>query len=158
MKEAAEERKMRGSDLAEAMASAVDRMVNAREGTGALDRAIEPLRRSSERMPRSTWRPTVQRCLCGTFRKKDVLPDFPEWRCRASMRKCCRPDSGRFSLCFLLHSFSVQGFEEARAVSRNARARPAAPPTCSPFLCFEANRHRHLFAALFVASQLAVRL
>ena len=32
---------MRGSDLAEAMASAVDRMVNAREGTGALDRAIE---------------------------------------------------------------------------------------------------------------------
>ena len=41
MKEAAEERKMRGSDLAEAMASAVDRMVNAREGTGALDRAIE---------------------------------------------------------------------------------------------------------------------
>ena len=32
---------MRGSDLAEAMASAVDRIVNAREGTGALDRAIE---------------------------------------------------------------------------------------------------------------------
>ena len=32
---------MRGSDLAEAMASAVDRLVNAREGTGALDRAIE---------------------------------------------------------------------------------------------------------------------
>ena len=32
---------MRGSDLVEAMASAVDRMVNAREGTGALDRAIE---------------------------------------------------------------------------------------------------------------------
>ena len=32
---------MRGSDLAEAMASAVDRLVNAREGSGALDRAIE---------------------------------------------------------------------------------------------------------------------
>ena len=32
---------MRGSDLAEAMASAVDRIVSAREGTGALDRAIE---------------------------------------------------------------------------------------------------------------------
>ena len=32
---------MRGSDLAEAMASAVDRLVNAREGTSALDRAIE---------------------------------------------------------------------------------------------------------------------
>ena len=32
---------MRGSDLAEAMASAVDQIVSAREGTGALDRAIE---------------------------------------------------------------------------------------------------------------------
>ena len=32
---------MRGSDLAEAMASAVDRIVSACEGTGALDRAIE---------------------------------------------------------------------------------------------------------------------
>jgi hypothetical protein len=32
---------MRGADPAEAMASAVDRIVSAREGTGALDRAIE---------------------------------------------------------------------------------------------------------------------
>ena len=32
---------MRGLDLAEAMASAVDRIASAREGTGALDRAIE---------------------------------------------------------------------------------------------------------------------
>ena len=32
---------MRGSDLAEAMASAVDRIVCAREGTDALDRVIE---------------------------------------------------------------------------------------------------------------------
>ena len=32
---------MRGSDLAEGMALAVDRIVSAREGTGALDRAIE---------------------------------------------------------------------------------------------------------------------
>ena len=32
---------MRGSELAEAVASAVDRIVSAREGTGALDRAIE---------------------------------------------------------------------------------------------------------------------
>ena len=32
---------MRGSDLAEAMALAVDRIVSAREGTGALDRAIK---------------------------------------------------------------------------------------------------------------------
>ena len=34
---------MRGSELAEAMAVAVDRLVNAREGTGALDRAIESI-------------------------------------------------------------------------------------------------------------------
>jgi hypothetical protein len=33
--------KMRGADLAEAMASAVDRIMSAREGAGALDRAIE---------------------------------------------------------------------------------------------------------------------
>ena len=41
MKPAGEEQEMRGSDLAEAMASAVDRLVNAREGSSALDRAIE---------------------------------------------------------------------------------------------------------------------
>ena len=34
---------MRGPDLAEAMASAVDRIVSAHEGTGALDRAIEAI-------------------------------------------------------------------------------------------------------------------
>ena len=32
---------MRGSELAEAMAVAVDRLVSAREGASALDRAIE---------------------------------------------------------------------------------------------------------------------
>ena len=41
VKQAAEEQEMRGSDLVEAMALAMDRIVNAREGTGALDRAIE---------------------------------------------------------------------------------------------------------------------
>ena len=34
---------MRGSELAEAMASAVDRLVSAREGIGALNRAIEAI-------------------------------------------------------------------------------------------------------------------
>ena len=34
---------MRGSELAEAMASAVDRIVSAREGTSALDRAIKAI-------------------------------------------------------------------------------------------------------------------
>ena len=41
VKQAAEEQEMKGSDLAEAMASAVNRIVSAREGTSALDRAIE---------------------------------------------------------------------------------------------------------------------
>ena len=36
-------RKMRRSELAKAMASAIDRIVSAREGTGALDRAIEAI-------------------------------------------------------------------------------------------------------------------
>ena len=53
------------------------------------------------------------------------------------------------SLCFLLHRSLLQGFEEARAVSRTVRVRLAAPPTCSPVLCVEANRDRHLSAALF---------
>ena len=34
---------MRGSELAEALASAVDRIVSALEGKGALDRAIEAI-------------------------------------------------------------------------------------------------------------------
>ena len=34
---------MRGTELAEAMVAAVDRMVSAREGTGALHRAIESI-------------------------------------------------------------------------------------------------------------------
>ena len=43
MKKAAEECKMRGSELAEAVATAVDQIVSAREGTGTLDRAIEAI-------------------------------------------------------------------------------------------------------------------
>ena len=34
---------MRGSEVAEVMAVAVDRIVNAREGVGSLDRAIETI-------------------------------------------------------------------------------------------------------------------
>ena len=34
---------MRGSDLAEAMATTMDRVVSAREGASALDRAIEAI-------------------------------------------------------------------------------------------------------------------
>ena len=35
--------KMRGTELVEAMAATVDRLVSVREGTGALDRAIESI-------------------------------------------------------------------------------------------------------------------
>ena len=37
---------MRGTELVEAMAVAVDRLVSAREGTGALDRAVESIFRA----------------------------------------------------------------------------------------------------------------
>ena len=57
---------------------------------------------------------------------------------RVERRKCCRTDFGAslsvLALCFLLHSFPLQGFEEARAASRIVRVRPAAPPTCSCFV------------------------
>ena len=48
-------------------------------------------------------------------------------------RSAAEPISDASLSDFLLHSFPVQGFEEARAVSRIARVRPAAPPTCSLF-------------------------
>ena len=73
---------------------------------------------------------------------------------RVERTKCCRTDFGA-SLSvlalsvFLLHRFLLQGVEEARAVSRIVHVRPAAPPTCFPVLCVEANRDRHLSAALF---------
>ena len=41
MKRVAKELKMRGSELVEAMATTMDRIVNDLERTGALDRAIE---------------------------------------------------------------------------------------------------------------------
>ena len=56
---------MRGSDLAEAMALAVDRIVSVCEGTVALDRAIEAvvgtIGGSVGRTPQATWRPTELR-------------------------------------------------------------------------------------------------
>ena len=55
---------MRGPDLAEAMASAVDRIVSAHEGTpliGLLRRLSVRSASSVGRMPRATWRPTELR-------------------------------------------------------------------------------------------------
>ena len=54
-----------------------------------------------------------------------------------------------FSLCFLLHRFLLQGFVEARAVSRNAPSASCSTSDLFPFSYVVANRHRHLFAALF---------
>ena len=73
---------------------------------------------------------------------------------RAERTKCRRTDSELLSL--LVRSLSsapsrtCAGFEEARAVRGTPRVRPAAPPTCFPFLCDATRRDRHLFAALFV--------
>ena len=60
---------MRGSDLAEAMASAVDRIVSAREGTGALDRAIEAIV-----------------CMIGRFSGKDAMSYLASYRAEMLMR------------------------------------------------------------------------
>ena len=69
MKQAAEEQKMRGSDLAKAMASAVDRIVSAREGTGALARAIEAVVGT-----------------IGRFREKDATRYLASYRAEMLMR------------------------------------------------------------------------
>ena len=70
---------------------------------------------------------------------------------RAERTKCCRTVFGHFSLCFspLLHSSFLCRFSGRLALLRGT-------PVCfrqhlrpAPFLCVEANRHRHLFAALF---------
>ena len=60
--------------------------------------------------------------------------------------KCCWTVTGRFSSS-ILHSFFRAGFWEARAVLRNARVLPAAPP--SYLFRAQTSRHRHLFAGLF---------
>ena len=65
---------------------------------------------------------------------------------RVERTKCCRSDSGRFSV-FCCIAFCA-GF---RGGSRCLEDRPSASGSTSaqlPFLCVEADRHRHLFAAL----------
>ena len=60
---------MRGSELAEAMASTVDWIVSVREGTGALDRAIEAIVGA-----------------IGRFRGKDVTSYLEAYRAEMVMR------------------------------------------------------------------------
>ena len=71
---------------------------------------------------------------------------------RVERTKRCRTDSGRFSLC------SPSTFCSIAFLCRFSRRLLLfrGTPECvrqhlrpAPFLCVEANRHRHLFAALF---------
>jgi hypothetical protein len=66
---------MRGADLAEAMASAVDRIVSAREGAGALDRAIEAVVGSIGRFGGKD-----ATSYLGAYRAEMVMRDIPEDR------------------------------------------------------------------------------
>ena len=78
---------MRGSDLAEAMASTVDRIVSAREGTGALDRVIEAIVGTIGRFGGKDATSYLE-----AYRAEMVMRDILEdrWRCWASTRRCSR--------------------------------------------------------------------
>ena len=62
---------MRGSNLAEAMASAVDRIVSACEGTGALEAVVGTIGRFSERDATS---------YLASYRVEMLMRDIPEER------------------------------------------------------------------------------
>ena len=66
---------MRGLDLAEAMASAMDRIVSAREGTGALDRAIEAVVGTIGRFSGKDATSYLE-----AYRAEMVMRDIPEER------------------------------------------------------------------------------
>jgi hypothetical protein len=67
--------KMRGADLAEAMASTADRIVSAREGAGALDRAIEAVVGSIGRFGGKNATSYLE-----AYRAEMVMRDIPEDR------------------------------------------------------------------------------
>ena len=64
---------MRGSKLVEAMASAVDRIVSAREGTGALDQAIDAIVGT---IGRFGWKDAMS--YLEAYRDEMVMSDIPE--------------------------------------------------------------------------------
>jgi hypothetical protein len=66
---------MRGADLAEAIGSAVDRIVSAREGAGALDRAIEAIVGSIGRFSGKDATRYLE-----AYRAEMVMRDIPEDR------------------------------------------------------------------------------
>jgi hypothetical protein len=66
---------MRGANLAEAMASAVDRIVSAREGAGALDKAIEAVDGTIGRFSGKNATSYLE-----AYRAEMVMRDIPEGR------------------------------------------------------------------------------
>jgi muramoyltetrapeptide carboxypeptidase LdcA involved in peptidoglycan recycling len=66
---------MRGADMAEVMASAVDRMVSAREEAGALDRAIKAVVGTIGRFSEKDATRYLQ-----AYRAEMVMRDIPEDR------------------------------------------------------------------------------
>ena len=64
---------MRGSELAKAMAVAVDRLVSAREGTGTLDRAIESIVGTIDRFGGKNVTSYIE-----AYRTEMIMRDIPE--------------------------------------------------------------------------------
>jgi hypothetical protein len=77
---------MRGSDLAEAMASAVDRIVSARGGAGAFDRAIEAVIGTTGRFGGKNTTSYLE-----AYRAKMVMRDIPEDRRLAGFPRLAMP-------------------------------------------------------------------
>ena len=77
---------MRGSELAEAMASTVDRIVTAREGTSALDRAIEAIVGTIGRFGGKDAMSYLE-----AYRTEMVMRDIPEDRRLAGFPRVAMP-------------------------------------------------------------------
>ena len=75
---------MRESDLPEAMASAVDRVVSMREGTGALGRAIEAVVCTIGRFSGKD-----ATSYLASYRAEMVMRDIPEQRRLAGLPRLC---------------------------------------------------------------------
>ena len=77
---------MRGSDLAEAMASVVDRIVSACEGTSALDRAIEAVVGTISRFSGKD-----ATSYLASYRVEVLMKDIPEERRLAGFPRVAMP-------------------------------------------------------------------
>ena len=77
---------MRGSELVEAMASAVDQIVSVREGTSAVDRAIEVIVSTIRRFGGKNTMSYLE-----AYRAEMVMRDIPEERQLAGFPRVARP-------------------------------------------------------------------